>query len=247
MRAYARSFGLVMLISTAPVLQAGDGDLVFIDVYGGYVWPSNEDITYNSAIGGARGQFEMNDVGIEDEAGFGGRVGFWLRSHPSFGLAIDTTRFGADVDTQTVNGTFSSPAVGTGTLPVQAASELRVDNTFVTFDLLYRRPWGPWTPYVTGGVGIAISNIDEDFFSLTRSENTATPVAFKGGAGVSYTMSDSMEVFGEYRYMHAAPEYDIKAGVDPATTGTPNQVFGPTTLEKDINIHGLFGGISIRF
>ncbi|MGR8947138.1 MAG: outer membrane protein [Gammaproteobacteria bacterium] len=247
MQVSARSFGLVFLLSASMSSWAGEGDLVFIDVYGGYAWPSNEDIVYETSIGGARGEVELNDVGIEDKAAFGGRVGFWLRSHPSLGLAIDTTRVDADVDTQTVNGTISSPAVGMGRLPVQAASEMRVVTTFVTFDMIYRMPMGRLTPYITGGVGVAISELDEDFFSLQRSDNTATPVAFKGGAGVSYTLSDSMELFGEYRYMHAAPEYDIKAGVDPATTGTVNQAFGPSTLEKDINVHALLTGISIRF
>ena len=247
MRQFAKCVGLITLLSGSFGVQAGDGDLVFIDVYGGYLWPSNEDITYNTSIGGARGEFNMNDVGIEDKAGFGGRVGFWLQSHPSFGLAIDTTRFDADVDTQTINGTFSSPAVGSGSLPVQAVSELRVANTFVTFDLIYRRPMERLTPYVTGGIGVAISELDEDFFSAPSSDNTATPVAFKGGAGLSFTLSDAMEVFGEYRYMHAAPEYDIKAGVDPATVGTLNPTFGPSTLEKDINVHALMTGISIRF
>ena len=247
MRTPIRSIGLMCLIWFANPCAAGDGDLVFIDVYGGYVWPSNEDITYKSSIGGARGTFELNDVGVEDKAGFGGRVGFWLQSHPSIGLAIDTTRFDADVDTQTINGTFSSPAVGTGSIPVQATSDIRVVNTFVTFDMLFRRSYGRFTPYITGGVGVAISDLDEDFFSLTRSENTATPVAFKGGAGLTYSLSDAMELFGEYRYMHAAPDYDIKAGVDPATTGTPSPTFGASNLEKDINVHALMTGVSIRF
>ena len=237
----------VALLSVAASVWAGEGDLVFVDVYGGYLWPSNEDITYKASIGGARGTFEMNDVGVEDKAGFGGRVGFWFQSHPALGFAIDTTRFDADVDTQTINGTFSSPAVGSGTLPLQATSELRVANTFVTFDLIYRRTYGRLTPYITGGVGVAISELDEDFFSTTRSENTATPVAFKGGAGLSYTLSDAMELFGEYRYMHAAPDYDIKAGVDPATVGTATPSFGASNLEKDINVHALMTGVSIRF
>ena len=247
MRVIARSFGLMLLLSICGSAWAGDGDLVFIDVYGGYAWPSNEDVTYETSIGGARGTVELNDVGVEDKATFGGRVGFWLRSRPSIGLAIDTTRFDADVDTQTVNGTISSPAIGTSVLPVQATSDLRIINTFITFDMIYRKPIGRLTPYITGGIGVAISEIDETFFSLQRSENTATPVAFKGGAGMSYTLSDSMELFGEYRYMHASPEYDVKAGIDPATTGTANQVFGPSTVEKDLNVHALMTGISIRF
>lgn len=247
MRYLAKCIGLVTLLSGAASVCAGEGDLVFIDVYGGYVWPSNEDITYNSSVGGARGQVELDDVGIEDNAGFGGRVGIWLNSHPSIGLAIDTTRFDADVDTQTVNGTISSPAVGVRGLPLQATSDIGISNTFVTFDMLYRRPMGRLTPYITGGIGVAISEISEDFFSVTRSSNTSTPVAFKGGAGVTYSLSDSMELIGEYRYMHASPEYDIKAGADPATTGTANPVFGPSTLEKDINVHALFTGVSIRF
>ena len=247
MRFRAKLAGLVIVMSYAASSWAGEGDLVFIDVYGGYAWPSNEDITYKTSIGGARGTFEMNDVGIEDKAAFGGRVGFWFQSNPSLGFAIDTTRFDADVDTQTINGTFSSPAVGTGPLPLQATSELRVINTFVTFDMIYRRSYGRLTPYITGGVGVAISELSEDFFSATRSDNTATPVAFKGGAGLSYTLSDAMELFGEYRYMHAAPDYDIKAGVDPSTSGTPNPSFGASNLEKDINVHALMTGVSIRF
>lgn len=242
----ATSFSGLLLVASCSSF-AGDGDLVFIDVYGGYLWPANEDITYKSSIGGARGSVELNDVGVEDDAGFGGRVGFWLQSHPSIGLAIDTTRFNADVDTQTVNGTISSPAIGANALPLQATSDIRVANTFVTFDVLYRRPMGRLTPYITGGIGVAISDIDENFFSSVNSENTATPVAFKGGAGMSYTLSDAMEVFGEYRYMHASPEYDIKAGVDPVTTSSPNPTFGPSQLEKDINVHALFTGVSIRF
>ena len=247
MRLFARICGLVTMLSVTVTSWAGDGDLVFIDVYGGYAWPSNEDITYKSNIGGVRGETELNDVGVEDKAAFGGRVGFWLQSHPSIGLAIDTTRFDADVDTQTVNGTITVPGVGVTNLPLQATSELRVINTFVTFDMIYRRSYGRLTPYITGGVGVAISELDEDFFSLSRSENTATPVAFKGGAGLTYTLSDAMEIFGEYRYMHAAPDYDIKAGVDPATTGTANPTFGASNLEKDINVHALMTGVSIRF
>ena len=43
-------FAILVTFSNA---QAGDGDLVFVDVYGGYVWNQNQDLAleYPSSVG----------------------------------------------------------------------------------------------------------------------------------------------------------------------------------------------------
>ena len=64
---------------------------------------------------------------------------------------------------------------------------------------------------------------------------------------MSYSLSDRMEIFGEYRYVYSDPQYDLKSAIDPATANntTPTNVRG--TFEMDIESHQLYSGISFRF
>jgi opacity protein-like surface antigen len=227
---------------TTPLAQAEGDPLVFVDVYGGYSWSQNQDADSELPVNGVPGSASLKDLDVHNGPAFGGRIGFWLKTHPSFGVAIDAAHFDTDIDSQVAQLTVSPDPNGTSR--ILGTSDIRVSNTLVTFDLIWRHRGERFTPYILAGPGLMFSNLDEGgFFGNNVQTKEDLKFGYKAGIGISYKISDNMHLITEYRYMHGSSEYNLGQSTDPVLGTNPVS----EVLEIDIDTHLLVGGLSIRF
>ncbi len=242
---FQKLFSTLFLLGvlTAPVAHAEGDPLVFAGVFGGYSWSQDQDAKSELPVGGVSGTSVLKSLDVHNGPAFGGRIGFWLKTHRSVGVAIDATHFDGDIDRQTALLILSpDPTAASGIL---GTPDMRISNTLVSFDLILRHRGGRFTPYIVAGPGMMFSDLDEGgFFGTAKQEKSEMTFGYKVGGGASYKLSDAMHLFMEYRYLHASPEYKLDQSVDP-TAGTT--AFVRQDLEIDIDTHALIGGVSIRF
>ncbi len=236
---------IAMSLLTSPMVFAEGDPLVFMDVFGGYSWGEEQTAEIDTMIFGAPGSFELEDLDVHNGPAFGGRVGMWMKTHPSIGIAVDVTRFDTDMDNQVTTPTniVSTPvAVGiTGGL-----TDMRVTNVLVSFDLILRHRGERWTPYIMAGPGIMITNLDAGrYLSAAVQDHDDSGFAYKAGGGISYKISDAMHIFTEYRYIHSSNEYELINSVDQGLL--PTVVRANANFDIDVDAHILVGGLSIRF
>jgi len=154
--------------------------------------------SYNGEVPGPVVQIgEFND-GFAIGIARGRRFGNGLRGE----LEFSYRRFGADL--WTVNGT-----------PFNWNGDL--DSYFGMANLYH--DWENWqfaglTPYVGGGIGIAI--VDGDFNTATVSQAIEdTAFAFQGMAGFTKRISSSVDFFAEYRYVGTTATQLNRVDVNP--------------------------------
>ncbi len=105
----------------------------------------------------------------------------------------------------------------------------------VTVNAMKRWPqqWGAATPYVGGGLGIAVPHVDVE---TTSGEKTFgyqyTGPAMRLMAGVSYPINERFSAFGEYQFTYSSNEADLDGG---------------GSLNTDIKTNALNVGVSMRF
>lgn len=230
---------LIMSLLASPLVDAEGEPLVFADVFGGYSWSRNQDATIEVPINGTNSSIKWNDLDVHNGPSFGGRIGFWMKTHPSIGIAVDATRFDTDIDNQRANITQVSPVfTGTGVL---GTSDIRIANVVASIDLIYRHQGERFTPYIFAGPGILFSSLDDGAPFGFANEDNDVSFAYKAGGGISYKLSDNMHIFTEYRYLHGNPDYEQNTS-DPVLFNTVN-----ADVEIDIDSHVVVGGVSIRF
>jgi opacity protein-like surface antigen len=194
-------------------------------------------------LGGVPSTVNFNDLDIYNGPAFGGRVGFWLKTHRSIGIAVDVTRFDTDVERQSAQFSIAAgPAAGSGLI---GTSDVSISNTLVSFDLILRHRGERFSPYMFAGPGIMFADMDNTgALSPTKQEDGDTVFAYKAGVGISYRISDNMRLFTEYRYIHSSLDFNFGRAVDPLVipANTVN-----AKVEIDTDTHFAVGGLSIRF
>ena len=163
-------------------------------------------------------------------------------TNPSFGVAIDAMHFVIDVDAQTTQLVMNPDP--TNLSRILSMNDLRISNTVVTMDLIWRHRGEKFTPYVMTGPGTMFAQLDAGslFSSGAKQDDNDNAFAYKAGFSFSYKLSDCMHIFTEYRYMSGNPKYDLERSSDPVTGALVNQ-----DLELDVDTHVAVGGVSIRF
>ncbi|MGB0660634.1 MAG: outer membrane protein [Mangrovicoccus sp.] len=101
-------------------------------------------------------------------------------------------------------------------------------NVFRRFQGETRR----WTPYIGGGVGVAIPHVDIQTAGGKTFEYQYTGPAVQWIAGVTYDLSDSWRVFGEYKGSYSQNTADLDNGGE---------------LETNIVTNALNLGVSFNF
>ncbi|MCL3881927.1 outer membrane beta-barrel protein [Marivita sp. GX14005] len=102
----------------------------------------------------------------------------------------------------------------------------------------YRRWPGLWadgalTPYVGGGVGVAVPHVDIDTTTgIDTYEFQLTGPAARLTAGASYSINDRWAVFGEYQFTYSSNSVDLPDG---------------GSLDTDIKTNALNVGLSLKF
>ncbi|MFT4582798.1 MAG: opacity protein-like surface antigen [Gammaproteobacteria bacterium] len=240
-----RNILFLLSLLGSPAVHAEGDPLIFLDVFGGYSWGGEQDADVKTTVAGQPGTFKWKSLDVHNGPAFGGRMGAWLKTHPSFGVAVDVTRFDTDIDNQTITATnLVSSIPGLVGLTV-GSSDIRVANTFVSFDLIWRHRGERFSPYVMAGPGILFANMDNGFLlSDRKQDDTDKTFGYKAGFGISYQISENMHLFTEYRYIHGSPQYDLNQSIDPATgfDGIVN-----ADVDIDVDAHIAVGGVSFRF
>lgn len=153
---------------------------------------------------------------------YGLRATWWQTERLGFGLDVNHTKVYADDET----------LADTGFEHLEFSDGLNI----VTVNAYYRWPGalGGLTPYVGGGVGVAVPHVelrDDDTGSDTAEYQLTGPAATVI-AGVEYPISETWSVFGEYKGTYSRNEADLDSG---------------GTLETDIVTNALNVGVSFNF
>ena len=105
----------------------------------------------------------------------------------------------------------------------------------ITANAMYRWPdqWGAITPYVGGGLGIAVPHVDVETASGFKTFGYQyTGPAARLTAGISYDLNDRYAVFGEYQFTYSSNAADLD---------------GDGSLRTNIITNAVNLGLSLKF
>ncbi|MDA7426310.1 outer membrane protein [Thalassococcus lentus] len=109
-------------------------------------------------------------------------------------------------------------------------------HNVLTVNAMYRWPdqWGNITPYVGGGLGVAIPHVDviHPASGSTTFGYQVTGPAARLTAGMSYPLSDRFSIFGEYQFTYSNNEAELDGG---------------GSLKTEIKTNALNFGLSLNF
>ena len=151
---------------------------------------------------------------------YGVRVTYWQNAAWGYGVELNHAKVYADDDTLDDNG-FDD-------LEFTDGINLVTLNGYRRWQQEGRR----WTPYVGGGLGVAIPHVDVEIGESETFEYQLTGPAVVWLGGVSYTLNDRWAVFGEYKGSYSMNEAELDGG---------------GTLETDIVTNALNLGLTLRF
>lgn len=202
-----------------PGLATAEVELSF---YGGWQNAPHSDVTIRGDSAIADSDFVAGWEGQPFNAPpyYGLRATWWQNERFGFGVELTHDKVYADATTLAVSGLerfeFSD---GLNILTVNAFR--RWEDSVAGF-----------TPYVGGGVGVAIPHV-EVFDGRSRTfEYQLTGPAVAWMAGASYPITDSFSVFGEYKGTYSMNSATLDGG---------------GTLETDILTNALNLGVSFNF
>lgn len=164
---------------------------------------------------------------------YGGRAIWWLDNDFGFG----------------VEGTHTKAYMSAGDLAALGLSrfELSDGHNIFTANVMKRWPGAfagheRFTPYMGGGVGVAIPHVDAQVIGATNRtyDYEYTGLALRGIAGMKYAITEDWAVFGEYQVTWS--DNSITVDPDPAV---PGQTAGK--LSTDLTTHAVNFGISYSF
>lgn len=151
---------------------------------------------------------------------YGFRGTWWQSETLGFALEFNHAKVYADKDTLDDNG-FDR-------------LEFTDGLNLVTLNVFRRFPGASsnFTPYVGGGVGVAVPHVDILTAGGKTFEYQLTGAAVQWVAGVSYPLTDTWSVFGEYKGSYSQNKADLASG---------------GTLETNIVTNAVNLGISLNF
>ena len=112
--------------------------------------------------------------------------------------------------------------------------ELTDGVNILTVNAMRRWPgqWGDLTPYVGGGVGVAIPHVDVESGGGKSFEYQVTGPAARWTAGASYPLSDTVSIFADYQGTYSMHTMDLGSG---------------GTLETNLVTNAVNLGVSLSF
>ncbi|HEV8585080.1 MAG TPA: acyloxyacyl hydrolase, partial [Methylomirabilota bacterium] len=101
-------------------------------------------------------------------------------------------------------------------------------------------PGGKIQPYVLAGAPMFVTSVDPRNSRTFRDNDGDTDVSFgyKGGVGLAFYVFKNLMIFGEYRFTHVSPEFELRS-----STGTGAKA----TVRTDLDTHTGLAGISARW
>ncbi len=209
----------------------------FGSLYLGYGITSSDELTFTQRM-----PRTFEDVEFRKTAVWGGRAGYWFRENEALGgisLGRAGRYLGADLDFSYFRPRIPSQRVRTdvgrgflGAMDVEvvtltpevlARDPLLVDKEF---------PQGRLQPYIGLGPAIFITSAnDSGAFGPRGGSAAAFGVGFIGRTGVAWHVTENVQLFTEYRFVHASPEFKFTRG----------------PVELTINSHHFNVGVSYVF
>ncbi|MFZ5962342.1 outer membrane protein [Thalassococcus sp. BH17M4-6] len=170
--------------------------------------------SYNALIGWEGRSFEMPPY-------YGVRGMWWRDERLGFGLEFTHTKVYAPDDERSALG-FESLELTDG-LNIVTVNAMR----------RWQNQWGDFTPYLGGGIGIAVPHVDvETTTGFKTFGYQYTGPAARLIAGASYDLNDRFAVFGEYQFVYSSNDADLE---------------GDGSLKTDIKTNAVNFGLSLKF
>ena len=209
---------LAGLLVLSPALAAAEVELSF---YGGAQSAPHSDV------------FISGDPAYPDKT-FVGWAGKSFEAPPYYGLRA--TYWGSDTFGYGLDFTHSKIYPKDGELAGTPFTRLEFTDGLNTLTVnAYRRwpdSWGAVTPYVGGGLGLAIPHVEVSN-GVTETEGyQVTGPAATVIAGASYPLTDDWAIFGEYKGTYSSNTADLDGG---------------GTLETDVITNAVNVGVSFSF
>jgi len=188
----------------------------FADVYAGVSLTDKHDVKVHASTTGLT---NYRDVEFDTGLAYGLRFGRYFDAVPFLGLGVDVFNFYSDIGPQTVRADGCVITGGCGTNKIGFGS-YDVNSTAFSLDVFLRlplmksddMPGGRIQPYVLAGTPVFISTLTPRNTRLFRNADGDTELSFgyKGGAGLAVYVYKNLMVFGEYRFTHTEPEFEIR-------------------------------------
>lgn len=195
-----------------------------------YVFHSSQSVDTSFKTGFVLG----GNAGIEWGSGLRTELELAYRQHNSGKRAHITTHYTIGYQHGSSGGR-TTPLSSRDSANVPANLRLRawslMANAWYDFDLGL-----PVTPYVGGGLGMAMVKISGDLDSARIYEKNDTVFAWQVGAGVSMPLTDTTKLFLDYRYF-AADAAHLK--LEPGYHGGD--------VNADFNSHSVMVGVRFNF
>ena len=212
----------------------------FVRVFAGPAWTRSTDVEHNF---GSFGIFTAEDIDFRTGPAVGWGLGHWFQSFPYLGLGVDVHLFKFNSDKQSITSCFTGFGCGPD---VEVSQHYRA--TAIAFPLMGRLPLsvskeypnGRTQPYVLVGPTIFVATYTDPggHFFPQGQKDTDTSVGLTAGAGLTFMVTPSIDLFTEYRFTHFSPEFRV------------NDDFGivvPAKVKLDANTHRVLFGISYHF
>lgn len=214
----------------------------FADAYAGASFTDKDDVRANDR---AAGIATYRDIDFETGAAYGLRFGRYFDAVPFLGLGVDAFAFSSNVGAQTVRADGCLPSGGCGTTRVGFGS-YDLGAAAVSLDVFLRipllatteAPGGRLQPYVLGAAPVFVTTLTPRNTRLFRNNDDDTDVSFgfKGGAGMAVQVYKQLMIFGEYRFTHTSPEFEIRGAAAARAT-----------FRSDLDTHSGLAGLSARW
>lgn len=200
----------LMVVGAVSVFAASVSSTALADNYfslwGAYV--DVKDFDFQVATGTISTEFD-------DGYGFGAAIGWRMRevgASNRLRAEVEVSYRANDVDTHKLNGSALAGATG------DIESTAFMVNVLVDFS-----EQSSFSPYLGGGLGIA--HVEADGFGVNSISNVVSDgesvLAYQVIAGASWDISQSTEIFGEYRYFATD---DPSVQTSAATGAVPTEI-----------------------
>jgi opacity protein-like surface antigen len=189
--------------------------------------PNNTPLPAGTSVGWST-EF---DTGYTVSAALGRRFGNGLRGEIELAYQsndVDThgnvRAAGIPLDNEDVGVLISgAPQQGATVGDVVADGRGSLDTTFLMANLYYDfTPYGAFTPYVGGGLGVGFVNVDYSPSGVGIVDDDATVLAYQIIAGASYALNDRTALFAQYRY-RATEDVETDVDLFPASLDVENR------------------------
>jgi opacity protein-like surface antigen len=198
---------LILLAATviAPVPALAE---TFLDLYGGGSFPLHSNTTTRVPGSSSTERYEYEHSFL-----VGGRAGYYFEGVPRLGLALDASYFKTDSDWPKGAKYHVVPI----SVLLMVRAPLNVTQEF---------PNGRFQPYLGIGPSLVYSRAKSG-----GSSDTSFDVGFDLHLGLTWMVTKTIGLFGEYRFSYAQPDYDLNG----------------TKVEPEFIVNHVAFGVTFRF